>query len=135
MKITMKKSITLVTAVALTLAFGLAYAADDQMPDMNANKDTGIELYEAFLKHDAIGNGSAAGGVRVEPAVRPSGYTNDEIPAFGILKDTGTVLYEDFLKHAAEIAKGSSAGGVRPAEVDRSDEYTSDTMPTWNQKR
>ncbi len=99
MKITMKKSITLVTAVALTLTFGLAYAADDQMPDMNANKYTGTELYEAFLKHDtSIGVESAAGGVRTEPAVRPSGYTNDEIPAFGILKDTGTVIYEDHVK-------------------------------------
>ena len=131
MKITMKKSITLATAVALTLTFGLAYGADDQMPDMNANKDTGTELYEAFLKHDAsIGTGSAAGGVRVEPVIRPND-TGDEIP-FMSGKDTGTELYEAYLKHEVETAKGSAAGGVRDKGVDRSGEYTNDEMPGFS---
>ncbi|MHB8843382.1 MAG: hypothetical protein ACYC7L_01425 [Nitrospirota bacterium] len=134
MKITMKNTIAFATAVVLTLAFGSAYAVDDQMPDMNANRDTGTELYEAFLKHEAsIGTGSAAGGVREEAVIRPHDAT-DEV-RFMNTKDTGTELYEAYLKHEADIAKGSSAGGVRAKEVDRSDEYTGDTIPTWNQRR
>jgi hypothetical protein len=136
MKITMKKSISLVTAVAaLTLTFGLAYA--DQTPDMNASKDTGTALYEAFLKHDAsIGTGSAAGGVRVEPVIRP--HDTGDVIQFMSGTDTGTELYEAYLKNEAETAKGSSAGGVRDKGVDRSGEYTNDwppdffrEIPTW----
>lgn len=127
----MKKSIAFATAVALTLAFGMAYAADDQMPDLNATRDTGTELYEAFLKGDAsVQIGSAAGGVRAAGVDRSGEYTSDEIP-FMNTKDAGTELYESHLKHEAELAKGSSAGGVRPAGVDRSGEYTSDEMPLF----
>ncbi len=128
MKITMKKMISAVTAAVLTLAFGMAYAADDQVSFMN-NKDTGTELYNAFLKHEAdIGSGSAAGGVRAEAAIRPDEYTNDEMPKF-----PGEI--PQYSKHEAYIAKGSASGGVRANETSRADEYTSDTMPTLFQQR
>ncbi|MHB8845816.1 MAG: hypothetical protein ACYC7L_13835 [Nitrospirota bacterium] len=130
MKITMKKSITLATAVALTLAFGMAYAADDEHSFMNT-RDTGTELYESFLKGDASAQiGSAAGGVRAAGVDRSGEYTSDEMP-FMNTKDTGTELYESNLKHEAELAKGSFAGGVRPAWADRSGEYTSDEAPRF----
>lgn len=124
----MRKMITFATVVVLTLAFGLAYAADDQLSFMN-NKDTGTELYQTFLKHEAdIGSGSAAGGVRAEGVNRSGEYTNDEMPKF-----PGEI--PQYSKREADVAKGSSAGGVRAKEVSRADEYTSDTMPTLNQQR
>jgi hypothetical protein len=130
MKITLKNTIALGTAVALTLAFGMAYAADDEASFMNT-KDTGTALYEAFLKHDAsLGSGSAAGGVRMDTALRSDAYTSDEL-RFMNTKDTGTELYENYLKHEADIAKGSSAGGVRAKEIDRSNEYTNDEAPRF----
>jgi hypothetical protein len=130
----MKKIISIVVAAVLTLAFGLAYAADDQMPDMNANRDTGTELYEAFLKHDGgVGIGSAAGGQRADAVSRAGEYTNDELPTFNSRRDIGSELRDASLKQ--EAMKNSAAGGVRVKEVDRSDEYTSDAIPTLNQKR
>ena len=134
MKITMKNMISVAMAALLTLAFGLAYAADDQMPNLNANKDTGTELYEAFLKDDGgVGIGSAAGGQRADAVSRAGEYTNDELPTFNSRRDIGSDLRDASLKQ--EAMKGSAAGGVRVKEVDRSDEYISDTMPTLNQKR
>ena len=126
MKTTMKKTITVVAAVALTFAFGMAYAADDQMPDMNANKDTGTALYEAYLENDAhLGIGAAAGGVRVEAAARPHD-TNDSVQ-FMSTKDSGTELYEAFLKDEANIAKGSATGGVR----DWSGDHAKTELPSF----
>jgi len=128
MKITLKKMITVVSVAVLSLVFGTAYAADDQLSFMS-NKDTGTELYNAFLKHDAsIGSGTAAGGIRSEGAVRSKEYTNDEMPKF-----PGET--PDYSTHDVVVAKGSAAGGVRSNEISRADEYTSDTMPTFNQQR
>ena len=122
----MKKTMTVVTAMAITLAFGLAYAADDQMADMNTNRDTGTALYEALLKHDAsVGIGSAAGGVRAEAVIRPHD-TNDAVQ-FMNNKDTGTELYEAFLKSEADIAKGSATGGIRDWSV----EHTKVELPRF----
>ncbi len=131
MKITMKNMISVVTAVVLALSFGLAYAADDQMPDMNTSaKDTGTELYESFLKYEAdVGKGAAAGGVRVEAV---SQLTNDDMPVlFRGRKDTGTELYEAFLKHDADVAKGSAAGGVRSIEGIRADVNPTNDQPKY----
>lgn len=122
MKITMKNMIFVVAAAVLTLGFGLAYAADDQMPDMNTSaKDTGTELFESFLKYEAdIGKGSAAGGVRAEGVSRSDEITNDDMPVlFRGRKDIGAELYEAHLKDVADISKGSAAGGVRVKEEAR----------------
>jgi hypothetical protein len=133
MKITMKNTITLAAAVALTLVFGLANAADDELSFMNT-KDTGTEIYESFLKHDAlVVSGAAAGGIRMDAEPRIDVYTNDEL-SFMNTKDIGTVLYEAYLKHEAEIAMGSAAGGVRAAEVDRLGEYTNDELPGFSRE-
>jgi hypothetical protein len=134
MKITMKNMVSVAMAALLTLALGLAYAADDQMPDFNANKNTGTELYEAFPKHDGgVGIGSAAGGQRADAVIRAGEYTSDELPVFSSHRDIGSELRVAHLKQ--EAMKNSAAGGVRVIGPDRSDEYTSDTLPTWNQKR
>jgi hypothetical protein len=133
MKITMKNTITLAAAAALMLAFGPAYAADDALSFMNT-KDTGTEIYEAFLVHDAmVASGSAAGGVRMDAAPRTDVYTSDELP-FMNTKDTGTVIYEAFLKHESGIAKGSAAGGIRDKGADRSGEYTNDELPGFSRE-
>jgi hypothetical protein len=133
MKITVKNTIAFGTAAALALAFGLAYAADDESSFMDT-KDTGTLLYEAFVKHDAsMGSGSAAGGVRTEAAARSNEYTNDE-SRFMNTKDTGTELYENFLKDEAALAKGSSAGGIRVQGADRSGEYTNDELPGFSRE-
>jgi RNA recognition motif-containing protein len=128
MKITMKNMASVVTAAVLTLAFGMAYAGDDQVSFMS-NNDTGTELYNAFLKNESsIGSGSAAGGVRAEGVNRSEEYTNDEMPKFP--RET-----PQYSKHEEDVAKGSSAGGVRAKEASRADEYTSDTIPALNQQR
>lgn len=131
MKITMKNMISIVTAVVLTLSFGLAYAVDDQMPDMNTDpKDTGTELYASFLKHEAdIGKGSVAGGVREKAVIRPHDWT-DEIQFMNI-SDTGTELYEAFLKHNSEVAKGEAAGGTRAKEASRADLNPTNDHPKY----
>jgi len=127
MKITMKKLISVVTVAVLTLAFGMVYAASDEVSFMN-NKDTGTELYNAFMKNEeSIGSGSATGGVRVEEVIRPHD-TSDEV-SFMNTKDTGAELYEAHMQREADIAKGSSAGGVRAKDASRADDYTSDTIP------
>jgi hypothetical protein len=138
MKITMKKTITLATAVVLTLAFGVAYADDEQLVFMN-NNDTGTVLYNAFLKHDAdIAKGSAAGGVRAEAAIQSDIHTIDQVLFMGT-KDTGTELREDYLKQEADIGKGSATGGVRGGnDLSSTLKYISpswDSMPTMFPQR
>lgn len=130
MKITAKYTITLAAAMAFTLAFGLAYAADE-VPFMDT-KDTGTEIYEASRGHVFV-KGSAPGGVRMDAAPRTDVYTSDEIP-FMNTKDTGTEIYEAFLKHEADVAMGSAPGGARDKGVDRSGEYTSDTLPGFSRE-
>lgn len=80
MKITAKYTIALAAAMAFTLAFGLAYAADDELSFMNT-KDTGTEIYEASRGHVFI-KGSAPGGTRDKGVDRSGEYTNDELPGF-----------------------------------------------------
>ncbi|MHB8845818.1 MAG: hypothetical protein ACYC7L_13845 [Nitrospirota bacterium] len=131
MKIPAKYTIALAAAMALTLAFGIAYAADDEHSFMNT-KDTGTEIYDAARGHVFV-KGSAAGGVRMEAAPRTEVYTSDEIP-FMNTKDTGTEIYEAFLKHKADVAMGSAAGGTRDKGVDRSGEYTNDELPGFSRE-
>lgn len=133
MKITMKNIISVVTAAVLTLGFGLAYAGGE-LPDMNTNiKDTGTELFESFLKHEAdIGKGSAAGGVRVEGMSRSDEITNDDMPVlFRGRKDIGAELYEAHLKVVADISKGSASGGVRAKEASRADVNPTNDLPKY----
>jgi hypothetical protein len=94
MKITMKKTITFVTAVVLTLAFGVAYADDAFNPYVSLGT--------------SIGEGSAA---------PYNDHAIDQV-LFAGTKDTGTELREDYLKNEAAVAKGSAAGGVRVKEID-----------------
>ena len=97
MKITMKNMISVATVAVLTLAFGMAYADDAFNPYVSPGT--------------AIGNGSAAGGVRYDD------HSIDQV-LFAGTKDTGTELYAEYLDHKAELAKGSAAGGVRVKEID-----------------
>ncbi|MEK6742941.1 MAG: hypothetical protein AABZ15_05000 [Nitrospirota bacterium] len=131
MKITMNNTIAFATAVVLTLTFGLAYAGGE-LPDMNTNiKDTGTELFESFLKHEAdIGKGAAAGGVRAEGVSRSDEITNDDMPVlFRGRKDIGAELYEAHLKVVADISKGSAAGGVRVREASWPDDVSPYGLP------
>ena len=116
MKITMKNMIAFAAAVALTLAFGSASAANDGLADQNMIiRETGTELFATFQMDQAdFGKGAAAGGIRVEGVDRSNEPTNDEIPVLGRgLKDIGADLYAAHLKAATDVDKGSSAGGVR----------------------
>ena len=120
MKITMKNMIAFATAVALTLAFGSAYAANDGIADQNMTiRDTGTELFGSFEKDQAdLGKGVMAGGVRVESVDRSNEPMNDEMPVLGRgQKDLGADLYTAHLKAVADLEKGASAGGVRTREA------------------
>jgi len=115
MKITVKRTLAVVTAVVLSLAFGIAYADDA----FNLYVSPGI----------SIGQGSAAGGVRYDD------HSIDQV-LFADTKDTGTELHAEYLDHKAELAKGSAAGGVRVKEIDPDFASPSwDSMPTMFPQR
>jgi hypothetical protein len=115
MKITMKNSITVVTAVALTLAFGIAYADDAFNPYVSPGT--------------SIGQGSAADGVRYDD------HSIDQVLLAGT-KDTGTELYKEYVKNETDVAKSSAAGGVRVKEIDPAFISPSwDSMPTMFPQR
>jgi hypothetical protein len=107
----MKKIVTLITLMVLTIAISAAYA--DEIIVFGSNKDIGTVLYE--------GTFSARGPVLGEKEAINTAMSGDEIPVLGSNKDVGTMLYEDaFASHETAMAgreeRGSAAGGV--ANVD-----------------
>jgi hypothetical protein len=103
MKITMKSMISVATGAVLTLAVGMAYADDAFNPYVSPGT--------------SIGQGSAAGGVGAEAAIRYDDHSIDQV-LFAGTKDTGAELYKDYLKNEADVAKGSAAGGARDLSGD-----------------
>jgi len=105
----MKTLISLVAMMMVTLAFGTAYADDDQIPY------PGMAIAPvAHSTFDWSAKGQAA-------ADQLASYANDELPVLGSSKDIGTVLYEEASgDHATMLAdksrKGSAAGGTAKVE-------------------
>jgi hypothetical protein len=107
----MKKIITFITLMVLTIAISATYA--DEILVFGSNKDTGTLIYEdTFVARAPV--------LGENESIR-SAMSGDEIPVLGSNKDVGTMIYEDaFAAHETAMAgreeSGSAAGGV--ANVD-----------------
>jgi hypothetical protein len=109
-EIKMKTLISLVAMMMVTLAFGTAYAGDDQIPY------PGMAIVPvAHSTFDWSAKGQAA-------ADQIASYTNDETPVLSSNNEIGTALYhEAFEVHQTVLAdrakKGSAAGGMAKENV------------------
>ena len=112
-EIKMKTLISLVAMMIVTLAFGTAYADDDQIPYPGM-----VITPVAHSTFDWSAKGQAA-------ADQLASYTNDELPVLSSNNEIGTALYhEAFEVHqtalAARAKKGSAAGGMAKEDVNSS---------------